>query len=120
MTPRLPRSLHRAYAHLAGYFWLPCPRCGEMFGGHEVGGEVPFPDDSPGTASLVCRHCGHPDPMPDHMARLISLNSDPWWPDFNGTRSWCDAKPRPCKCGSQCCACAHTERPPKSRDQEQT
>lgn len=20
-----------------GYFWLPCPVCGKMFGGHEVG-----------------------------------------------------------------------------------
>lgn len=30
----------RAWVHLwavaAGYFWLPCPRCGRMFGGQEV------------------------------------------------------------------------------------
>lgn len=42
---RLPRFVHRAYAALAGYFWLPCPLCGHGFGGHErssgdVGGWV--------------------------------------------------------------------------------
>lgn len=31
----LPRFAHRAYAFLAGYFWLPCPMCGRKFGGHE-------------------------------------------------------------------------------------
>lgn len=30
------KLLHRFYAFLAGYFWLPCPKCGEMFGGHQV------------------------------------------------------------------------------------
>lgn len=30
------RFLHRIYARVFGYFWLPCPLCGEMFGGHEV------------------------------------------------------------------------------------
>lgn len=34
---KLPRWLHRAYAVALGYFWLPCPICGECFGGHEVG-----------------------------------------------------------------------------------
>jgi hypothetical protein len=32
---RRPRWLHRWYADLMGYFWLPCPICGENFGGHE-------------------------------------------------------------------------------------
>ncbi len=32
------RILNRAYAFINGYFWLPCPICGEMFGGHEVNG----------------------------------------------------------------------------------
>jgi hypothetical protein len=31
------RRLNRIYAFLFGYFWLPCPACGEMFGGHEAG-----------------------------------------------------------------------------------
>jgi len=31
------RLLHRIYAWLFGYFWLPCPICGGPFGGHEKG-----------------------------------------------------------------------------------
>lgn len=37
MSDRWPRWMHRLYARTHHYFWLPCPRCGEMFGGHEVG-----------------------------------------------------------------------------------
>ena len=33
------RLFHRFYAWLFGYFWLPCPRCGTMFGGHEKHGD---------------------------------------------------------------------------------
>jgi len=29
------RALNRIYAALLGYFWLPCPICGQEFGGHE-------------------------------------------------------------------------------------
>jgi hypothetical protein len=29
------RALHWIYAALNGYFWLPCPICGQRFGGHE-------------------------------------------------------------------------------------
>lgn len=35
------RVVHRWYAAAFGYFWLPCPLCGQWFGGHEwrgVGG----------------------------------------------------------------------------------
>lgn len=32
----LPRFAHKAYAKAMGYFWLPCPVCGRMFGGHEA------------------------------------------------------------------------------------
>lgn len=28
------------WAHMGGFFWLPCPNCGRMFGGHEVGGQM--------------------------------------------------------------------------------
>lgn len=31
----LPRFVHRWWAHWRGYFWVPCPRCGDYFGGHE-------------------------------------------------------------------------------------
>jgi len=33
-----PRWIHRLWAFVAGYFWLPCPECGRYFGGHEVRG----------------------------------------------------------------------------------
>jgi hypothetical protein len=29
------RWLNKLYASIFGYFWLPCPICGEYFGGHE-------------------------------------------------------------------------------------
>ncbi len=31
-------ALRRQHRPRKGYFWLPCPRCGQMFGGHEMGG----------------------------------------------------------------------------------
>ena len=34
-----PRFLAQFLAWLIGYFWLPCPHCGEMFAGFEV---IPF------------------------------------------------------------------------------
>lgn len=30
------RWFHKFYAKTFGYFWLPCPICGEYFGGHEI------------------------------------------------------------------------------------
>jgi hypothetical protein len=47
---RLPRWVHRLYAAAGGWFWLPCPACGEHFGGHEAG------NCSRGTRT-VCRRC---------------------------------------------------------------
>jgi hypothetical protein len=32
----VPRWMHRLYAWIIGYFWLPCPLCATPFGGHEV------------------------------------------------------------------------------------
>ena len=29
------RLLNKIYAHVMSYFWLPCPICNKMFGGHE-------------------------------------------------------------------------------------
>ena len=29
------RRRQRKFAQSHGYFWLPCPLCGQMFGGHE-------------------------------------------------------------------------------------
>lgn len=35
-----PRWIHHLYASMCGYFWIPCPNCGRMFGGHELGGTL--------------------------------------------------------------------------------
>lgn len=32
---KLPRWANHWYARIFGYFWIPCPICGERFGGHE-------------------------------------------------------------------------------------
>ena len=46
------RTLAKIWAHLWGYFWLPCPICGEMFGGHE--GSLGVLIVAPGDARLTC------------------------------------------------------------------
>lgn len=52
------RRLHKAYAHFFGYFWMPCPTCGEHFGGHEWGWENRvIVKDSNGRYSGVCNKC---------------------------------------------------------------
>ena len=33
---KLSRKINRWWAKSFGYFWLPCPLCGECFGGHEI------------------------------------------------------------------------------------
>jgi len=34
--PDAPREEHERFANERGFFWLPCPICGEPFGGHET------------------------------------------------------------------------------------
>lgn len=50
----MPRFLHKLYAHTANYFWLPCPRCGQMFGGHESAGTDWILD---GKGRMTCSDC---------------------------------------------------------------
>lgn len=49
-----PRLFHRIYAFVFGYFWLPCPICGNYFGGHECGGTLMQNFHS---GKAVCRNC---------------------------------------------------------------
>jgi len=44
-------------AGLRGNFWMPCPLCGEEFGGHEWIGNVMLPDKEPGMSRGVCPAC---------------------------------------------------------------
>ena len=48
---RWPRWLHRLFANANGYFWLPCPVCGKLFGGHEHGGDL---DLGNGRGQMTC------------------------------------------------------------------
>ena len=49
------RFLNMLYAHLNGFFWLACPICGNMFGGHECADESLL--DTPSTGRGVCKDC---------------------------------------------------------------
>lgn len=50
MTYKLSRVLAWLRAFIGGHFWLPCPRCGRNFGGHEEGGGVIYR----GTSGSIC------------------------------------------------------------------
>jgi hypothetical protein len=49
------RTFNRLYAAAFGYFWLPCPSCGQDFGGHEWGYTNGMPDSINGQG--ICRDC---------------------------------------------------------------
>lgn len=52
--------LHQLYAFIFGYFWLPCPKCGEMFGGHQhepYGAHVTVTEGDGQHCYCVCPAC---------------------------------------------------------------
>lgn len=64
------RWLNQRYAQLHGYFWLPCPVCGQRFGGHEWRREInkefgrgyhitdiPTPGSGPTVGTGICPDC---------------------------------------------------------------
>jgi len=61
----VPRILHKIYAKVNHYFWLPCPVCGKEFGGHEKHGRqgviTKRETDEHGTtyeySTGVCKNC---------------------------------------------------------------
>ena len=56
------RLFNKNYANSMGYFWLPCPLCGESFGGHEwkVGDCHSIPiKDKPNMRKGICPDCGN-------------------------------------------------------------
>ena len=55
--PPHPRLAHRAYAFMAGYFWLPCVLCGREFGGHEITESIPDPTKGEGWSMAICPFC---------------------------------------------------------------
>lgn len=57
LWPYEPRRAHRDHAMANGYFWMPCPLCGLDFGGHEICGSIPMPDNPPGVSTGICPRC---------------------------------------------------------------
>lgn len=78
MNPsHIKRRFHQAWAQAFGYFWLPCPLCGNEFGGHQwrdIDGKpssIPTEPHEPGTAQGICPDCtragkGH-RPLPPQL-----------------------------------------------------
>ena len=72
-----PRWINRLYAWVAGYFWIPCPRCGLPFGGHESGGTDHVYGSS--TGWMTCWRC------PEHRTLMPSGVWMPGhWVDIDG------------------------------------
>ena len=55
----IPRWMHKLYAKALGYFWLSCPRCGAMFGGHQIGDRPTHMGEFDPTRhyKITCPHC---------------------------------------------------------------
>lgn len=69
---RAPAWLRRLRARLGGYFWMPCPVCGEEFGGHERQGTVrriPNPPRLVVTGFATCSDCA------DRYGPVIELDA---------------------------------------------
>lgn len=81
------RRIEEKYAHANGFFWLPCPVCGEPFGGHEVDWDAvhAFVDsqDAPGYGALICPRCvgrhGGDASFQDSLdsSQVVQVH---WWP----------------------------------------
>lgn len=57
---KLPRWMHQFYAWALGYFWLPCPICGEPFGGHELkDGDSWYQGNGSGVGVCPKPECSH-------------------------------------------------------------
>ncbi len=52
----LTTAVRKISAEKFGYFWLPCPCCGEMFAGFETG-KRSVPADTPGQFRVCCKWC---------------------------------------------------------------
>jgi hypothetical protein len=65
------RWFERFVAWAGGYFWLPCPMCGEMFGGHEIANMF--------TAAVIGEdghaYCVCPKPQCNHDAAVRNMSN---------------------------------------------
>ena len=80
--------LARLYAEANGYFWLPCPLCGQMFGGHEWGdidgksSTIPDGTGRPGAWRAICPNCtiagrGNDGDIPHQVVRFSEMRHKP-------------------------------------------
>jgi len=55
---KIPRICHKMWADFFGYFWCPCPVCGEYWGGHEYSfeksGTLYY---APDRGTITCKNC---------------------------------------------------------------
>lgn len=52
---KLVKRWHHFRAWAGGYFWKPCPLCGEMFGGHQISDRTTHvPTGCPGITYVTC------------------------------------------------------------------
>lgn len=54
---RRHRTRRMLAASFRGYFWMPCPVCGEEFGGHEWVGRLSLPTSEQGMTQGICPAC---------------------------------------------------------------
>jgi hypothetical protein len=63
-----PRWVQHLYAVLNSYFWLPCPICGQDFGGHESGNRSLI--TAFGEGKTVCCDCVQNGRLEDEQERI--------------------------------------------------
>jgi len=95
---RWPRLLNRLYAIAVGWFWLPCPLCGKMFGGHEAGPASLITYRGPGITRgyMACwRHDESESREYPSIAvqpgEKVTISKDAFDPHDYGRCSWCGA-----------------------------
>lgn len=60
------RWINKLYAAIMGYFWSPCPICGQMFGGHECASECLYTEPLKQIGNAWLRHPdGTSEELPD-------------------------------------------------------
>lgn len=57
LIPLPLRQVHKVWAQVNGFFWLPCTLCGREFGGHEITDSIPDPIKGEGWSTMICPFC---------------------------------------------------------------
>jgi hypothetical protein len=57
LIPLPLRQVHKVWAEINGYYWLPCVLCGREHGGHEITDTIPDPTEGEGRGIVICPYC---------------------------------------------------------------